>query len=98
MIFMHTPIEGDFAAGVRTRVADNYLLGDFAAGTRKVTDSRALGDFATGMRVRPTADVTRGGFASGQRTGGTTVLSRVARSPRRTLNWGPTPLGEPSRP
>jgi len=61
-------LEGDFAAGMRTRSVDASVRENFGSGQRHGPASLSAGGFATGM-TRPVAGPPRRGeFCTGQRS------------------------------
>jgi hypothetical protein len=64
------PLQGDFAAGMRTDPSELGVRRDFATGARGTTAplSRHAGDFAAGLRSRLHDVVAPGDFALGLRT------------------------------
>jgi len=73
-------LEGDFASGVRTRLAPVGVVGDFGIGSRSTPNRMVVGDFATGTRQLETVVVGRGDFATGQRGEPTSAVRRAGRS------------------
>jgi hypothetical protein len=70
-LVVSTPVQGDFAAGVRTKPGTRTARGDFATGMRSIGTAAARhhGDFASGLRSRLHRVTRPGDFAIGLRTG-----------------------------
>lgn len=86
--------EGDFASGLRTKVARTHHPGDFAVGLRTIPNPLVVEDFATGMRAQRVFDVHRGDFATGQWSRPAIAASAKA---RRSLWHASDPLAQPGR-
>jgi hypothetical protein len=70
-----TPIEGDFAAGLRLRPCVCWR-GDYAIGLRTAAGTEQRCDFATGQRTQRPTRLNRGDFASGLRRGAADAVER----------------------
>jgi hypothetical protein len=97
---MYEMSEGDFAAGVRTRLEHAMERGDFGNGLRTAPKAMITADFATGMRALPTLLCGRGNFATGQRGASASPSRRAgrARVQDASPHWrAPEPAGMPGR-
>jgi len=70
-LVVFTPVQGDFAMGVRTTPVTQAARGDFATGMRGAARpvARHHGDFASGLRSQLHRVTGPGDFAIGLRTG-----------------------------